>query len=106
VKDSIIDYEVTALIAPINATRWTPATCWEKLFKPYTVNKKSERGMKRHHWVGIVVAVVLGISTLIPAPAGKPSLLGYYAHCSFTPISTVICWAIAGVIYWLGRKKK
>jgi hypothetical protein len=46
------------------------------------------------------------MSTLIPAPASKPSLLGYYAHCSITPISTIICWAIAGAIYWLGKRKK
>jgi hypothetical protein len=35
-----------------------------------------------------------------------PSLLGYYAHCSFAPISTIICWIIAGVIYWLAKKKE
>jgi len=53
-----------------------------------------------------VVFVVLGISTLIPAPASKPSLLGYYAHCSFAPISAIICWIIAGAIYWLGKRNK
>ena len=31
------------------------------------------------------------LATLVPVLAGKPSLLGYYAHCPFTPISTVIC---------------
>uniref|UniRef100_A0A7J2U2W5 DUF3311 domain-containing protein n=1 Tax=Ignisphaera aggregans TaxID=334771 RepID=A0A7J2U2W5_9CREN len=61
--------------------------------------------MKWYHWAGVIIFVVLGITTLIPAPASKPSFLGYYAHCSFTPISTVICWAIAGVIYWLGRRR-
>ena len=55
--------------------------------------------MKWYYWVGIVVAIVLGVSTLIPAPASKPSLLGYYAHCPLAPISTVICWIIAGAIY-------
>jgi len=62
--------------------------------------------MKWYFWAGIVIAVVLGISTLIPAPASKPCLLGYYAHCSFTPISTIICWMIAGIIYWLGKRKE
>jgi len=61
--------------------------------------------LKWYHWAGVIIFVVLGITTLIPAPASKPSFLGYYAHCSFTPISTVICWAIAGVIYWLGRRR-
>jgi hypothetical protein len=60
--------------------------------------------LRWYYRVGVVVFVVLGVTTLIPAPASKPSLLGYYAHCSFTPISTVICWVIAGVMYWLGRK--
>ena len=62
--------------------------------------------MKWFYWVGVVVFVILGITTLIPAPASKPSLLGYYAHCSFTPISTIICWIIAGVIYWVGSRRR
>jgi hypothetical protein len=62
--------------------------------------------MKWYYWVGVIVFVVLGIITLIPAPASKPSLLGYYAYCSFTPISTIILWIAAGVIYWLGMKRK
>jgi polyferredoxin len=61
--------------------------------------------LRWYYWVGVIVFVVLGVTTLIPAPASKPSLLGYYAHCSFTPISTVICWVIAGVTYWFGRKR-
>jgi hypothetical protein len=61
--------------------------------------------LRWYYWVGVVVFVVLGVTTLIPAPASKPSLLGYYAHCPFTPISTVIYWVIAGVMYWFGRKR-
>ena len=60
--------------------------------------------MKWYYWVGFIVAVLLEVLTLIPAPASKPSLLGYYAHCSFTPISTIILWIVAGIIYWLGRR--
>jgi hypothetical protein len=62
--------------------------------------------LKWYYWVGVIIFVILGISTLIPASASKPSLLGYYAHCSFAPISTIICWIIAGVIYWLGKRKE
>ena len=62
--------------------------------------------MKWKWWIAIAVAVILGISTLVPAPASKPSLLGYKAHCSWTPISTIICWAIAGAIYWFGKRKE
>lgn len=62
--------------------------------------------MKWYWWVGIAIAVSLGVSTLIPAAAAsKPCLLGYYAHCSFTPISTILCWAIAGAIYWYRQKR-
>jgi len=50
-----------------------------------------------------VVFVVLGVSTLVPVAASRPCFLGYYAHCSFTPISTAICWIAAGVFYWLGK---
>jgi len=61
--------------------------------------------MKWYWWLLVAVFVILGISTLVPVPAGKPCLLGYYAHCSFTPISTLICWAIAAASYWQGKKK-
>jgi len=53
------------------------------------------------------VSALLGVWTVVPAPASKPCLLGYYAHCSWTPLSTVICFAIAAVIYYWpikGRK--
>jgi len=62
--------------------------------------------LKWYYWVGIAAAVILGISTVVPAPASKLSLLGYKAHCSFAPISTILCFVIAGVIYWLGQRKK
>lgn len=60
--------------------------------------------MKRY-WLLFTIFVVLGIWTLIPAKVSKPCLVGYYAHCSFTPISTIICFALAVVFYWLGRRK-
>jgi hypothetical protein len=62
--------------------------------------------LKLYYWVGVVIFTILGISTLIPAPASKPSLLGYYVHCPFSPISTIISWVIAGVIYWFGKRKE
>jgi len=62
--------------------------------------------MKWYWWLLVAVFVVLGILTLMPAPASKPCLLGYYAHCPFAPVSTAICWIIAGAIYWLGKRKE
>ena len=61
--------------------------------------------LKKYWWVLIAIFVVLGIVTLIPADASKPCLLGYEAHCSFTPISTIICWIIAAAFYAVGKRK-
>lgn len=60
--------------------------------------------IKWYWWLLVAIFAVLGISTLVPAPASKPNLIGYYSHCSFTPISTVICWVVAGAFYWLGQR--
>jgi hypothetical protein len=61
--------------------------------------------LKKYWWVLIAIFVVLGIVTLIPADASKPCLLGYEAYCSFTPISTIICWIIAAAFYAVGKRK-
>ncbi|HBT40457.1 MAG: hypothetical protein H5T93_08010 [Pseudothermotoga sp.] len=53
------------------------------------------------------VAEKIKIWTLLPIPgASKPCLIGYYAHCSFTPISTIICWIPGGILYWRRRRAK
>ncbi|MFH1943423.1 MAG: hypothetical protein ABIL68_15080 [bacterium] len=57
--------------------------------------------------LGLTVVFTLAtISTLIPVTStGKACLLGYKAHCPFTPIGTIIC--LLGV--WFSciiRKKK
>jgi len=61
--------------------------------------------MKWYYWLLVVIFFLLGILTLIPAPASKPCLLGYYAHCTFMPVSTIICWIIAGLCYWVGKRR-
>ena len=53
-------------------------------------------------YITFVVALITGgistgIMTLIPDEASKPCYLGYYAHCSFTPYSTLILFAMATV---------
>ena len=45
----------------------------------------------------IIGGIVSGIMTLIPDEASKLCYLGYYAHCSFTPFSTLILFAMASV---------
>jgi Na+-transporting NADH:ubiquinone oxidoreductase subunit NqrB len=60
--------------------------------------------MKWYWRLLVAIFALLGVWTLVPEPASKACLLGYYAHCTFTPISTIICWVIAGVCYQLGRR--
>ena len=61
--------------------------------------------MKLWYKVVSVVAGIAGVTTVIPAPASRPCLLGYYAHCSYTPYRTLICLAIAGFLYWIGKRR-
>jgi hypothetical protein len=61
--------------------------------------------MKWYWWFLTALFAVLGILTLVPSIASKPNLIGYYSHCTFTPISTIICWVIAALCYWFGRKE-
>ena len=45
----------------------------------------------------LISGVVTGILTLLPDEASIPCYLGYYAHCSFTPYSTLILFGMAAV---------
>jgi hypothetical protein len=58
--------------------------------------------MENKYWLGAIICVILSVSTVIPSQASEPSFLGYYAHCSFTPISSIILFALAGGIIWYG----
>jgi len=50
------------------------------------------------HLIFTGVYLVLMVATLIPsASAGKASMLGYKALCSFSPISAMILLAMAGL---------
>ena len=65
----------------------------------------------RRKGYGILLALTIlfslaSISTLMPqASASKACLLGYEAHCTFTPISTVICVLMAGWACALRKRK-
>ena len=50
--------------------------------------------------MGLTILFTLAaISTLIPeARVSKACMLGYKAHCTFTPISTVICAVLAAAV--------
>ena len=62
--------------------------------------------LKMKYKVAIAISVLAAISTVIPAQASKPCFFGYYAHCSWTPLSTVICLIIAAVLYWFGMMRR
>lgn len=53
-----------------------------------------------------ILLTLAGIATLIPsAGASKTCILGYNALCTFTPISTVICFLFAGMLCQIRKKK-
>jgi hypothetical protein len=64
--------------------------------------------MKWYWWFASIIFIILGISTLLPPwlpwETMFPSLLGYYAHCSYTPMSAVILWMIAGAYLLYGKR--
>ena len=64
-----------------------------------------EKIKREKYRISSVVALLLGLSILMPAPASRPCALGYYAYCSWTPYSTLICPAIAGAILWTGQRR-
>ena len=51
---------------------------------------------------GAIGSAISAILTLIPdSSASKESMLGYYAHCSFAPISTIILIFIAAIFSYI-----
>ncbi len=53
-----------------------------------------------------IILTLATISTLVPqASVSKNCLLGYKAHCTFTPISTLICIILAGVVCKIRKLK-
>ena len=77
-------------------------------WKILDLNKKSIKSISRKIIKSTLVLIYIifivslitggistGIMTLIPDEASKPCYLGYYAHCSFTPYSTLILFAMA-----------
>jgi hypothetical protein len=52
-----------------------------------------------------VLITFSGFMTLLPsARASHPCYMGYSAHCTFTPISTVVCFSLAGLICKIRKK--
>ncbi len=52
-----------------------------------------------------ILFALLAVSTLVPQiSASKECYLGYRAHCTFAPISTLICAAISGLICMVRKR--
>jgi len=57
------------------------------------------------HIIFVMVYVVLALVTLLPADiVSKSSLLGYKSLCSFSPVSTIILIALAGLHIVLNKR--
>ena len=53
-------------------------------------------------FAGAIGSAISAILTIIPdSQASKECMLGYYAHCSFTPISTIILIFLTVVFSYL-----
>ena len=53
-----------------------------------------------------IIFTLSAVSTVLPqASVSKASLLGYNAHCPFTPISTVLCLLLAGMCCRIRAKR-
>ncbi|HRW62324.1 MAG TPA: hypothetical protein P5132_02495 [Bacteroidales bacterium] len=63
---------------------------------------------KKGYWWLFALTVfftLCAISTVIPSEqASKVSMLGYKAHCSFTPISTIICAIPAALVCFIRKR--
>jgi hypothetical protein len=56
--------------------------------------------------VALTVLMVLGaVLTIVPISyAYKECLLGYRAHCTLTPVSTILCIILAAITYVVAQR--
>ena len=63
---------------------------------------------KKGYWLLFVLTLLFSLaalSTIIPSEsASECSMIGYKAHCSFTPISTIICIILAGITCFIRKR--
>jgi hypothetical protein len=53
-----------------------------------------------------IIVTLAGLWTLVPdSSASEACVLGYKAHCTFTPISTLICFILAAIICKIRKRK-
>ncbi|MFC2156352.1 hypothetical protein ACFLT9_00815 [Acidobacteriota bacterium] len=60
------------------------------------------------YYIMLIMTIFLtagGIITMLPtSSASKVSMLGYKAYCSFSPISALICFLLAGMVCFIRSK--
>ncbi len=77
------------------------------MFFIYVVDgRKEENWMKWYYWLVMAILIVIGISTFVPAPGSPLNLIGYASVDPFAPVSGIVLWVIAGVVYWFGKRKE
>jgi len=63
---------------------------------------------KKGYWLLFVLTIVFtmaALSTIMPsARASKLCMLAYNAHCTFTPVSTIICVVLAGLSCFIRKR--
>lgn len=63
---------------------------------------------KKGYWALFVLTLfftLCAVSTILPSHSvSKVSMLGYNAHCSFTPVSTLLCAIPAGLVCFIRKR--
>jgi hypothetical protein len=75
---------------------------------PFGGGQKMKRKKKPGYYTLLTLAIlmVLGaVLTIVPISyAYKECMLGYKAHCTLTPVSTILCVIAAAVTYVAGKR--
>ena len=63
---------------------------------------------KKGYWILFILTLIFALgalSTILPSErVSEVSMLGYKAHCTFTPISTIICIGLAGLTCFIRKR--
>ncbi len=63
---------------------------------------------KKGYWLLFILTLIFtlaALSTIIPSEsASKLCMIGYNAHCTYTPISTIICIIPAGITCFIRKR--
>ena len=63
---------------------------------------------KKGYWALLVLTMlftICALSTILPSErVDEVCMLGYKAHCSFTPVSTILCFGLAGLTCFIRKR--